>query len=95
MKLDFDLQTLAFEHLGMSRTYDNTQIRRALQPAIEELERIGFIEPAPAEKRYRKMNRGSWRVTFSKRTGLRPSTKGALKSLSGNKLNTHRFGEMV
>jgi hypothetical protein len=49
LRLEFDLQTLV-EHLGMSRNYDDTQIRRALQPAIEELEQIGFIEESPAEK---------------------------------------------
>jgi hypothetical protein len=67
LRLDFDLQTLAFEHLGMSRNYDNTQIRRALQPAIEELEGIGFIETIAAEKRYKKLGRGRWCVTFTKR----------------------------
>lgn len=72
LRLEFDLQTLAFEHLGMSRNYDNTQIRRALQPAVEELEGIGFIEAAPAEKRYKKLGRGRWTVTFSKR----PAAKG-------------------
>lgn len=68
LRLDFDLQILAFEHLGMSRNYDNTQIRRALQPAIEELEGIGFIEALPAEQRYKKLGRGRWRVTFTKQS---------------------------
>jgi hypothetical protein len=80
LRLDFDLQTLAFEHLGMSRNYDNTQIRRALQPAIEELEQIGFIEEAPCEKRYRKLNRGRWRVSFSKKVEGRPARKEAPKA---------------
>ena len=67
--LEFDLQMLAFEHLGMSRRYDSTQIRRALQPAIEELEGIGFIEQRPAESRYKRLARGRWQVEFSKRLG--------------------------
>ena len=58
----------------MSRNYDNSQIRRALQPAIEELEQIGFIEACPPEERYRKQNRGSWRVVFQKRSAARPGT---------------------
>jgi hypothetical protein len=81
MRLDFDLQTLAFEHLGMSRNYDNTQIRRALQPAIEELEEIGFIEKAPAEKRYAKLGRGRWRVTFSKKVGGKEAPRQAVPQL--------------
>ena len=67
--LEFELQMLAFEHLGMSRRYDSTQIRRALQPAIEELEGIGFIEHRPAEGRYKRLARGRWQVEFSKRLG--------------------------
>jgi hypothetical protein len=67
LRLDFDLHTLAFEHLGMSRNYDTTQIRRALQPAVEELEGIGFIEKQSAEKRYKKLGRGRWRVSFTKK----------------------------
>ena len=73
MRLDFDLQTLAFEHLGMSRNYDNTQIRRALHPAIEELETIGFIETMPAEQRYKKLGRGRWRVMFTKQSSATAS----------------------
>jgi hypothetical protein len=72
MRLDFDLQTLAFEHLGMSRNYDNTQIRRALNPAIEELEKIGFIEGMPTERRYQKLSRGRWRVVFTKQSSTKP-----------------------
>jgi hypothetical protein len=70
MRLDFDLQTLAFEHLGMSRNYDNTQIRRALRPAIEELEKIGFIETMPVDRRYKKLGRGRWRVMFTKQPSV-------------------------
>lgn len=80
LKLGFDLQTLAFEHLGMSRNYDNTQIRRALQPAIEELEQIGFIERDTPERRYTKLSRGLWRVTFSKKTGGREGRKESPKA---------------
>ena len=73
LRLDFDLQTLAFEHLGMSRNYDNTQIRRALNPAIAELEKIGFIEVMPADRRYKKLGRGRWRVVFTKQVSAQPS----------------------
>jgi hypothetical protein len=79
LRLDFDLQTLAFEHLGMSRGYDSTQIRRALQPAVEELEGIGFIEKLPAEERYRRLGRGRWRVSFGKAYASRPSRPTATR----------------
>ena len=45
------------------------QIRRALQPAVEELEGIGFIESAPVASRYQKQGRGKWQVTFIRETG--------------------------
>ncbi len=79
LRLDFDLQTLAFEHLGMSRNYDNTQIRRALNPAIEELEKIGFIETMPTERRYKKLGRGRWRVVFTKQASTQPSKPAPVK----------------
>ncbi len=68
-RLAFDLRTLACERLGFSREYDAVQIRRALQPAVEELEGIGFIESAPVASRYQKQSRGKWQVTFVRATG--------------------------
>jgi hypothetical protein len=68
---------LACEHIGKSRNCDNSLIRRALQLAIEELERVGFIEPCTAEERYRKKGRGNWRVVFDKKVATRPGkTRG-------------------
>lgn len=52
------------------------QIRRALQPAVEELEAIGFVAVEPAEWRYRKIARGKWEVTFERGDG-KPSAKHA------------------
>ena len=37
-RLDFDLRTLACEHIGMSRSYAPTELKRRLKPALEELE---------------------------------------------------------
>lgn len=71
-RLVFDLRTLACERLGFSRDYDAVQIRRALQPAVEELEALGFVLVEPVEKRYRKISRGKWEVSFESGSGKRP-----------------------
>lgn len=61
-RLDFDLKTLACEHIGMSRSYKPTELKRRLRPAIEELEALGFLEPLPESERYAWQGRGSWRI---------------------------------
>lgn len=72
-RLVFDLRTLACERLGFSRDYDAVQIRRALQPAVEELEALGFVAIEPVETRYRKISRGKWEVSFESGSGKKPS----------------------
>ena len=49
-RLDFDLRTLACEHIGMSRSYAPTELKRRLKPALEELEQHGFLEPLSLPK---------------------------------------------
>ena len=44
-RLDFDLRTLACEHIGLSRSYAPTELKRRLKPALEEMEQLGFLEP--------------------------------------------------
>ncbi len=61
-RLDFDLRTLACEHIGMSRTYTPSELKRRMKPALEELERVGFLEPLAAEERYSYVKRGTWRI---------------------------------
>lgn len=63
--LDFDLRTFACEHVGLSKNYPPNKLKIKLQPAIEELERIGYIKPATAEERFRKVGHGQYRVHFS------------------------------
>jgi Replication initiator protein A len=65
--LDFDLKDLAFEHIGLSRTYDTGKIKEKLAPAIEELEAKGFLEPLHRTKRYAQVRRGEWKVNFIKK----------------------------
>jgi hypothetical protein len=61
-RLDFDLRTLACEHIGMSRSYAPTELKRRLKPALEELEQLGFLEPLSSEERYSYVKRGCWRI---------------------------------
>jgi hypothetical protein len=61
-RLDFDLRTLACEHIGLSRSYAPTELKRRLKPALEELEQLGFLEPALPQERYTYVKRGCWRI---------------------------------
>ena len=63
-RLDFDLRSLACEHIGLSRSYAPTELKRRLKPALEELEQLGFLEPLGPEERYSYVKRGCWRIIF-------------------------------
>ena len=63
-RLTFDLRAFACERVGFSRNYDNSQLKRKLNEAIRELERVGFLKPLPKEQRYRQVRRGEWEVLF-------------------------------
>lgn len=58
--LNFPLKLFACEHVGLARTYDNGQLKRKLQPAIEELESVGFLQPLSLDERYTKTRPGEW-----------------------------------
>lgn len=68
-RLDFDLRTLACEHIGMSRSYAPTELKRRLKPALEELEQLGFLEPLSPEERYSFVKRGTWRIILIRGRG--------------------------
>ncbi|WP_165223180.1 replication initiator protein A [Aquisphaera insulae] len=68
-RLDFDLRTLACEHIGLSRSYAPTELKRRIKPALEELERLGFLEPLSAEERYSFVKRGTWRIILIRGAG--------------------------
>jgi hypothetical protein len=63
-RLEFDLMTFACEHIGMSRSYKPTELKRRLKPALDELEEKGFLVPLPPEERYSFQRKGQWRVLF-------------------------------
>lgn len=63
-RVDFDLRVLACEHVGMSREYAPTELKRRLRPALEELEKSGFLEPLSENEKYVNVEKGKWRILF-------------------------------
>jgi Replication initiator protein A len=64
----FDLNEIAFDRVGLSRNYEGNagKIKAKLQPAIEELEAIGFLHPFSREHRYSRVDRGQWTIRLSR-----------------------------
>lgn len=71
--LEFPLRNLACEHIGLSRSHDAYGLKRKLQPALEELEQSGFLQPAGSDQRYRKLSPGHWNIVLTRQTE-RPQT---------------------
>lgn len=63
-RVDFDLRILACEHVGMSREYAPTELKRRLRPALDELEKNGFLEPLHDNERYVNVEKGRWQNSF-------------------------------
>jgi hypothetical protein len=80
-KWEFDLAEFAFEHIGLSRAYDAGQLKRKLMPAVRELEGIRFLRPAPAEDRFKRVARGSWRIIIQQ---ARPESSDEAETPSSN-----------
>ena len=65
----FDLHEIAFERVGLSRSYrDAYKIKEKLQPAIEELEAIGFLKPLGRSDRYIRIDRGQWSIRLTRQS---------------------------
>jgi plasmid replication initiation protein len=60
--LTFELPVLAFEHVGLSRNYTAAKVKEKLNPALEELEGVGFLQPMTNADRYVSVSRGRWRI---------------------------------
>ena len=73
--LEFDLRVFACEHIGFSRAYDNGQLKRRLNPAVAELEKIGYLEPLPSEDRFLKVCHGMWKIRLVRRQSMRQRRK--------------------
>ena len=63
----FDLRELAHERVGMSRNYPPWKIKQKLQPALEALEEVGFLEPMSPADRYAKVERGEWKIRLERK----------------------------
>ena len=63
-KVAFDLRDFACEHIGLSRNHTAAKIKEKLQPAIEELEAVGFLEPLGRDERYVNIRRGEWKIVL-------------------------------
>jgi len=100
-RLDFDLRTLACEHIGMSRSYAPTELKRRLRPALEELEQLGFLEPLDAEERYSWVARGCWRIILIRSQAAPaepppPTEKSALvDALTARGVNVRTAADLV
>ncbi len=62
--VSMELVEFACGHIGLADAGNVAILKRRLAPAVAELEEIGFLAPAPAAERYRKVKAGQWRVTF-------------------------------
>ena len=55
--------------MGLSRSYaDAGKIKEKLQPAIDELERIGFLKPLGRNDRYIRIDRGQWSIRLTRQS---------------------------
>ena len=63
----FDLKEIAFDRVGLSRTYEHNagKIKEKLQPAIDELEAVGFLRPLGRDDRYNRIERGQWTIRLT------------------------------
>ena len=90
--LKLNLQRFAFEHIGLSRSYDVAQIKRRLQPAIEELETVGELKPMSKDERFRRPTAGNWQVVFE--AAAKPSGK-APKAVAPRRRNKPDIGTRI
>jgi hypothetical protein len=66
VNLEFDLDTFAFEHIGVSRSSSLSEVKRLLTKPILELEEIGFIKPLDKLERFPKIKKGIYKVFFER-----------------------------
>ena len=57
--------------MGLSRSYaDAGKIKEKLQPALAELEAIGFLKPLSRSDRYTKIDRGQWSIRLTRQSPM-------------------------
>lgn len=70
--LSFPLAHFAHNKIGISKSYGIGQIKQRFEKPIQELEDIGFIQPADIAQRYKKRGKGNWVIHFQRaRPGVR------------------------
>ncbi len=74
-KLEYDLKTFACEHIGLSRNHTAAKLKEKLQPALEELESVGFIEKMSREERYKKVSHGEWKIRLYQKVVTKAEAK--------------------
>ena len=63
-RITMDVAKLAYQHIGVSPGVELDKVRkRHIGPAAEELEAIGYLKTADAD-RFQKLRRGVWEVRF-------------------------------
>lgn len=65
---EFDLKEFAHEHIGLSRKYTPPKIKEKIQPALDELTAIEFLEPLSRDERFAKAGRGNWKIILIKKS---------------------------
>lgn len=66
LSVEFELKSLCYEHVGLSRNSPVADLKRKLSKAIDELESRGFLAKLSKEERFRKDAPGLWKVVFKK-----------------------------
>jgi len=95
--LEVSLSALAYDDLGLSRTYATGPLKRRLGVAIKELERRGFLTPMHPELRFQRLCKGQWVVSFTRATGpqsLDPSTDRPSKGSRPHGLKAQTSGRV-
>ena len=88
----FNLHEIAFDRVGLSRSYsDAYKIKEKLQPAIDELEAIGFLNPLRRDDRYTQIDRGQWTIRLTRQSPTPAS--GAGQALVMPPQSTHPSAE--
>jgi hypothetical protein len=67
-RLEFELRPFSCDHIGLSKNYHTGELKRVLTPAIQELEKLGYIETASSEERFIRKARGEWNIVFVRAT---------------------------
>lgn len=55
--LEYDLEQFSTAHLGLASGQEFRDLKKTIEPAIGELDRLGFLKPLTAKERYIKLRR--------------------------------------